>query len=153
MKTFLLFAAFFLSLPAVADTAGTGLGITLGSPSGITGRTWIDGVNSFDYGAGWGIIDSNKFEVYGDYLWNRADAFELNEAKFDFFFGGGISLRTSSGQNDNEAVFGPRIPVGFSHTFSNPNLELFAVAALNVGIIPHSDVYFDLHVGARFYLF
>lgn len=153
MKTFVFLASLFLSLPAFADSFDNGIGLTLGSPSGITGRTWLNEENSIDAGVGWGIVDSSKFEFYGDYLWNRSDAFQINDVNFDFFFGGGASLRTHSGQGDNEAVFGPRIPLGVSHSFSNPDLEVFAVFALNVGIIPHSDVYVDLHVGARFYLF
>jgi hypothetical protein len=153
MKLLVIMATLSFSLPAFADSPANGIGVTLGSPSGITGRSWLSEQNSIDAGAGWGILDSNKFELYGDYLWNRPDAFQINDMNFDFFFGAGASLRTHSGQADNEAVFGPRIPLGVSHTFSNPDLEVFAVFALNIGLIPHSNVYVDLHLGARFYLF
>jgi len=50
-------------------------------------------------------------------------------------------------------VLGPRLPVGVSHEFSNPDLEVFAAFALNIGLIPHSAIFFDLHLGVRFYLF
>lgn len=144
--------ATLLAAPAYA-VEGTGIGLTLGVPSGVTGRTLLNGENSIDYGAGWSVVDTNRFQVYGDYLWSRPHTFEINEEKLDLFFGGGIALRTKSGSNDNEVVFGPRIPVGISYFFANPDLELFALGAVNVGILPSSDVWVDLLVGARFYVF
>jgi hypothetical protein len=157
MKLFLILSALLFAFPALAahDTgagASTALGVTLGSPNGITGRTWITPESSIDYGGGWSIQDGHQFEAYADYLWNRPDTFELNEQKFDLFFGGGLALRSHSGNGD-ELVLGPRLPVGVSYEFAQPALELFALFAVNVGIVPSSDVFFDLHVGARFYLF
>jgi len=133
--------------------SNTGVGLMLGVPSGVTGRSWVSDENSIDYGAGWSIVDGNRFQVHADYLWARPHTFELNEEKFDLFFGGGVGVRTKSGSNDNEVVFGPRLPVGISYLFKNPDLELFALTALNLGLLPSFDVYFDLHVGARFYIF
>ena len=154
MRSF-LFALFFAfaSLPALAAPEGTGIGLTLGSPNGVTGRTWLSEETSLGYGAGWGLLEGNKFQLYADYLWNRPHTFEINEEPFALFFGGGIGIRGKSGRNDGEVVFGPRLPVGVSYLFANPALELYLMAAINVGIIPSSDVYLDAHVGARFYLF
>ncbi|MGZ3652820.1 MAG: hypothetical protein ACXWR1_08610 [Bdellovibrionota bacterium] len=152
MKIFLGLSLFFLSFPALAETPSTGLGVTLGSPNGITARHWLSQENSIDAGAGWDLLDSGKFEMYSDYLWNRPDTFEINGEKFDLFFGGGLALRSHSG-NGNELVIGPRLPVGVSYEFTHPDLEVFAALALNVGIIPHSDVFLDAHIGVRFYLF
>jgi hypothetical protein len=152
MRNLLVMSALFLSLPAFAASS-TGVGLTVGSPNGLTGRTWLTDENSLDYGLGWGLGGGSKFEVYGDYLWNRPGMFEIGGEKFDFFFGGGAVIRTHSGKADDEVVFGPRLPVGVSYEFADPDLELFTAFALNVGIVPHSDVFFDLHLGARFYLF
>ncbi len=144
----------FLFLPFSTFAAqSTGVGLTLGSPNGITGRTWVSEENSLGYGAGWGVLGDNKFQVYTDYLWNRPHTFEINGEGFDFFFGGGLGLRSKSGRNDGELVFGPRLPVGISYWFADPSLEIYMMGAVNVGVIPSSDVYLDLHLGARFYLF
>ncbi|HEY8279456.1 MAG TPA: hypothetical protein VIH99_07535 [Bdellovibrionota bacterium] len=159
MKNFYL-AAFltllFLSSSgawAAASATRTGIGATIGNPLGITGRTWFNEENSFDYGLGWGISDSRRFHVYADYLWNKADAFDMNDEPFDFFFGGGLAMRTNSGRGDSETVIGPRLPVGVSYEFAKPKLELFLAGALNMGLLPSSDFWVDIHVGARFYLF
>ena len=151
MRVLSIILVLFVSFPAFA-TPSTGVGVTLGSPNGVTGRTWLTEEKSLDYGGGWSLFDSSKFEIYSDYLWNRSDTFEINNEKFDLFFGGGLALRNHSG-GGNELVLGPRLPVGVSYEFSHPDVEVFALFAVNVGLIPRSDVFVDLHLGVRFYLF
>lgn len=154
MKKLLLFlSALFLSVPAFATPESTGIGLTLGSPYGVTGRTWLDKEKSIDYGVGWDLLNSDKLMVYSDYLWNRPDSFEINGEKFDVFFGGGLVLRTHSATNEDTAVFGPRVPVGVSYWLTHPDMELFAQFALDLGLVPHADVFVDLNVGVRFTIF
>ena len=143
-----------LSLLVGAEKAiageGTSVGVILGSPNGITARHWLHETGSIAAAFGWSISGS-KFQASTDYLFTKPEAFEINEERFDLFFGGGVSLRTKSGKADGEVVFGPRLPVGVSYEFTKPDIELFLQAALNVGIIPSSDLYFDANAGVRFY--
>jgi hypothetical protein len=140
-----------VSAPAFAQAPGaTGVGVVVGSPNGLTARHWIDGENSIEGSLGWAITDS-RFQVNVNYLFNRANLIPIGDEALDLFFGGGLSLRTKSGKQNGEVVFGPRIPVGVAYTFADPNLELFAQAALNIGIIPSADVYADANLGVRFY--
>mgnify|MGYP003704801027 FL=1 len=83
-------ALLFLFCSEIADASfpGTGIGLTLGAPSGFSGRTPLSENESLGFGAGWSIVQNHHFEFFGDYLWNRPDAFEINGEKFDFFFGG-----------------------------------------------------------------
>lgn len=134
---------------AQAEVGDTGIGVVVGSPNGVTARHWLAEDRSIEGSAGWSLSKS-RFQVNANYLWERNDLIEINGEPFSLFFGGGLSLRTKSGKNDNEVVFGPRVPVGLAYQFANPDLELFTQAALNVGIIPSSDLYLDLNVGLRF---
>lgn len=147
---FVLIALLF-SAPALAGT-GTGVGIMLGSPNGITGRHWIDDSSSFDAGAGWSLSDS-RFQVNANYLMSHADLIAIGEENFDLFYGLGLSLRTKSGKQDGEVVFGPRLPIGISYEVTDPNIEFFTQLAFNVGLIPSSDLYLDANIGVRFYFF
>lgn len=148
MRYFLLILALF-STDAFA-AGGTGVGVVLGSPNGITARHWISEQQSIDGSAGWAITKS-RFQLNANYLWNMPSAIELGEENLDLFFGLGLSLRSKSGTADNEVVFGPRLPVGLAYEFTNPDIELFTQAALNVGLVPSSHLYFDANVGVRFY--
>lgn len=128
----------------------TGVGVILGSPNGITVKHWVYEDAALEANLGWSISGS-KFQVSTNYLFVKPEAFEVSEELFDFFFGAGLSLRSKSGKQDGEVVFGPRLPVGVSYQFAKPDMELFLQAALNVGIIPTSDIYADANLGIRFF--
>ena len=129
---------------------GTSVGVMLGTPNGITARHWISEDQSVDAGAGWSLSKS-RFQLHSDFLWNKPGLIEIGQEKFDLYFGGGLSLRTRSGSADNEVVFGPRLPIGAAYEFTQPDIELFTQLALNVGIVPSSDIYLDANVGIRFF--
>ena len=150
MRKILLMLAMFVGSGSAFAGAGTGVGVVVGSPNGFTVRHWMDEGNSFEGSAGWSISGS-RFQVNANYLYTISDAFKIQEASFDVFFGGGLSFRTKSGRQNGEVVFGPRLPVGVSYEFTDPNIEVFVQGALNVGVIPSSDVYADANLGVRFY--
>ncbi|MGZ3713126.1 MAG: hypothetical protein ACXVBE_15285, partial [Bdellovibrionota bacterium] len=105
---------------------------------------------SVEGSAGWALTKS-RFQLNANYLWNQPGMVEIGDQKFDLFFGLGLSLRSKSGAADNEVVFGPRLPVGLAFEFTNPDIELFTQAALNMGLIPSSEFYVDANIGVRFY--
>jgi hypothetical protein len=140
----------FFSLSVARAGEGTGVGVIVGSPNGVTARHWFDEGHSVDAGAGWSLSDS-RFQVHSDYLWTQPDLIQLGDESFDTFFGLGLSLRSKSGRQNGEVVFGPRVPVGISYEFTDPDVEVFTQVALNVGVIPSSDVYVDANIGVRFY--
>jgi hypothetical protein len=149
---FILLAAMALSFTSVSTYAagGTGVGVVLGSPNGITARHWLSDQQSIEGAAGWSLTKS-RFQMNANYLWNQPGAVEIGSEKFDLFFGIGASLRSKSGTADNEVVFGPRLPVGLAYEFANPDIELFTQAALNMSLIPSSNFYIDANIGVRFY--
>ena len=152
MARFLILAlGLILAAPAHAGT-GTGVGVLLGSPNGITARHWLDENNSIEGAAGWSLTDS-RFQVNANYLMSHPDLVQIGEEAFDLSYGIGLSLRTKSGKQNGEVVFGPRLPLGLGYEFTDPNIELFTQVALNVGLIPSSDLYLDANIGVRFYFF
>lgn len=144
--------ALLLFVPSLAlAREGTGVGVILGSPNGLSVRQWLAPERSIDGAAGWALGKDSRFQVHASYLWSRNDAIRIGDYDFDAFFGAGAVVRTKSGKNENEVVFGPRIPGGVSFYFENPVIEVFAQLALNVGLIPNSDVFLDGGIGARLY--
>lgn len=148
MKKFLFL--FFICGFAHANS-NTGVGLILGAPSGISARHWVESDRSIEANFGWSVLSKSRLYVNASYLWNKVDVFQVKDEAFDVFFGGGLSVRTKSGTQDGELVFGPRVPVGVAYLFTDPKIELFGEAGLNVGIIPSSDIYLDAGVGVRFY--
>ena len=153
MKNIILVMILMSGFVGSVSLAGeeTGYGVILGVPSGINVRHWIAEDRSLEANAGWSILNGSKFMLNASYLWNKKDVLELKEETFDLSFGAGLSVRTKSGSQDGEVVFGPRLPIGVSYYFTNPKIELFGEAGLNVGIVPSSDIYMDAGLGVRFY--
>jgi hypothetical protein len=147
-RIFAVLLAVFASQAQAAE--GTGVGVVLGSPNGLTARHWVTERQSLEGSLGWSISRS-RFQVNANYLWSHPGLLEVGGESFDLFYGAGLSIRTKSGRQDGEVVFGPRIPVGASYGFTDPNIELFGQLALNLGIIPASDLYADVNLGIRFY--
>lgn len=144
----------WMLLPAYAHAElPFGAGVILGSPTGFSARYWLNDENSIDLSTGWSIVGSSKFYLYSDFLFSRNGILEVQGEPFDLFFGGGLGVRSRSGRADGELVFGPRLPIGASYEFEEPNLEVFAQAAINLGIIPSTDWYLDAGIGVRFYIF
>ncbi len=140
-----------LLFPALSFAGeGTGVGIVLGSPNGFTARHWVSESESIEGAVGWSITKS-RLQVNANYLWTKPDSIQIGEETLDLFFGAGLALRTKSGKGDGEVIFGPRVPVGLAMEFQDPNLEIFAQVAVNVGIVPSSDVFLDGNLGVRFY--
>jgi hypothetical protein len=149
MNKFLICLLLFAPTFAQAKE-GTGLGVLLGIPSGVSVRHWFHEDRSMDVAAGWSLANTSRFIVHADYLWSKDGLIELGEEKLDLYFGAGLGVRTKSGKGD-EVVFGPRVPVGVSYFFTDPVIEAFGQVGLNLGIIPSSDLYLDAGVGVRFY--
>lgn len=150
MKYLLL--ALLLLIPSVSQAReGTGIGVVLGIPTGVNARHWMSNLNAIDVNAGWSLANTSRFIVNANYLWNKPDALEVGDEHLDVFFGAGLGIRTKSGKADGELVFGPRLPVGISYFFTDPVVEVFGQAGLNLGLLPSADFYLDAGVGVRFY--
>ncbi|MCO5142244.1 MAG: hypothetical protein M9962_04040 [Oligoflexia bacterium] len=149
---FLLSLFFLLPIKSYADLP-LGAGVLLGSPTGATARYWLNDEHSIDMAAGWTVFGASKFHLHADFLFSRNGMLEVKGEPFDLYFGAGLGLRSKSGRADGELVFGPRVPVGVSYEFEEPNLEVFAQGAVNLGVIPSTDFYVDAGVGVRFYVF
>lgn len=151
-RYFFTLLGFLLFVGTANAAVGTGVGVMVGSPNGITARHWINENNSIDAAAGWSLSKS-RFQVNGNYLFSHPDLIQLGDETFDLFYGLGLSLRTKSGKQNGEVVFGPRIPLGASYELTDPDMELFSQIAFNIGLIPSSDLYLDVNIGVRFNIF
>ena len=152
MKKLFLALALLVVSPLAHAQEGTGIGVVLGSPNGLTARHWIESDRSIEGALGWAITEG-RFQVNVNYLFHQPEVLAVGDGALDLFYGAGVSLRTRSGAQNGEVVFGPRLPVGLSYYFKDPKIELFGQVALNLGLIPSSNVYVDGNVGVRFYLF
>jgi hypothetical protein len=149
---FLIIAAVFGVLAGANDN-NSALGLQLGWPSGLTARHWTSDTTSLALTGGFSLESEHRFLLSADHLWTKQEAFSLGNETFDFSYGVGLGLRTKSGANRRELVVGPRIPLLISYEVLEPGGEIFLSTAVNGGVLPSFDLYFDFALGFRIYLF
>ena len=126
-----------------AQNGGTGLGIILGEPAGISFKTWISGRSAIDAGLAWSFY-AGAFHSHADYLWHNFMLFKLEEGKgkLPFYMGVGGRVKVSG----KELLLGVRVPIGLEYIFPGDRFDIFLEAAPVLNLIPGTG--FDLNAGA-----
>jgi hypothetical protein len=138
---------------------GFGLGIMLGSPSGLSGKYYIGTSTAIDFGLGSyygrgrdGYRDS--FGIHADFLWHPFVLADPEPFWLPLYVGVGARFLDHEGRDDNTHV-GVRVPVGIAMDFNNVPLDIFLEVAFVFDIIRDDDRHnrTDLHqsLGIRYY--
>jgi hypothetical protein len=141
-----------------------GLGLTLGDPTGISGKYWFSRVHTVDFALGWGFFPYNGAALYGDYLYNALNILPHGGPGFDLLFylgvGGKIGAWNHHWDDANHHHYdeygfglGLRIPFGITMLFSKAPFDLFLELVPCIEFIGPDPVWFDFDFafGGRFY--
>ena len=147
-------AMFAARAPARAEGGPFGLGLILGSPTGVSAKLYLNKRNAIDFALGFAFLNRRGIAVHADYLWHPV-MLATDEAFFlPLYFGVGARiLDHDRGSDDDDFHLGARVPVGILFDFKTIPLDVFLEVALVVDIIKdHGDV-IDLNagIGARYY--
>jgi hypothetical protein len=156
-----LLVALLLALPltARADGGAFGLGIILGSPSGVSAKLYLSQKHAVDFALGWSILGAGGLTVHADYLWHPLMIAEDEAFFLPLYFGvgGRFVSRNRSGSENDELRIGARVPVGILFDFRRIPLDVFLEVALLADFIQDRDDddtgFIDLSagIGARYY--
>lgn len=127
-----------------------GLGLAIGSPTGIAAAYEFNDDNNLDvlFGQGWGGWSHERYVLSVD---DDIHVFEFTsgaDASLDFYVGGGVNLWLRPGL---DADFGVEAPLGLSLRFKKQPFELFAEVC--PGFVLTEYEWFDVggSVGGRYY--
>jgi len=125
-----------------------GLGITVGVPTGVNGKYFLDKYNALDGGFGWSPDSDHDFHIYADYLYHIYSLIDAGSGETPIYLGVGTRAVFRDHQ-DNKAGF--RFPLGVEHLFKSAPFDVVAEIVPIFNVSP--DTKFDLEgvVGARFY--
>lgn len=164
MRTFRCFviAAALLLAPAAAYAEGPshpfGLGLMLGTPTGLSGKWYLNKPFALQAGLGyiddgWDRGDDDGFHLHVDVVWHPKVLTRTADFTLPFYFGvGGRILDDDDrwicgpgGQtcSDDDTYIGVRVPVGLLMDFNKVPLDIFLEFALVVDIIEFDDDDFD----------
>lgn len=144
---FVLCAAFILCASVVeAQNRGTGVGIIIGEPTGISAKYWLSNRTAMDGGLAWSFAKESSFHIHGDYLWHVFDALKAEETTIPLYFGVGGRLKLSK-----DAHLGVRIVGGIAYMVYEVPLDVFLEIAPIMDLIPATRLAMNGGIGVRFF--
>ncbi|MCG6918974.1 MAG: hypothetical protein LJE89_15685 [Deltaproteobacteria bacterium] len=125
-----------------------GLGITLGVPTGLNGKYFLDKYNALDAGFGWSPDSDHDFHIYADYLYHIYSLIDSGTGETPIYLGVGTRA-VFRDHKDNKAGF--RFPLGVEHLFKSVPFDVFAEIVPIFNVSPDTEFDMEGAVGARFY--
>lgn len=162
MKKVLITVLLLFSATLKAQDSGLGLGIMIGSPTGLSGKAWISEDRAVGMGLAWGLWHGGYFHAHADYLFHDMDLIQVGKGKLPLYYGPGLRLRSWNGarywhrgryyENGNGRVdLGIRFPVGLAYLFDGAPVDVFIEAVPTLDLIPGTAFEFDAALGARYW--
>ena len=150
---------FFGVQASVAQEHGTGLGVTIGEPTGINAKLWTSTYAAFDFGLGLSIggdrIDKyngfynggSRFHFLLDYLWHSFEMIHPT-GRFPLYYGIGGHINTGAGYNSSLAM---RCVIGVAWLLREVPIDLFLEFVPSFQLISSSGIGIDAGIGARYF--
>jgi hypothetical protein len=125
----------------------TGIGISLGNPTGLSAKRWLSSTTAVDGGAGFSFGSHTNFSLHSDYLFHRSSAFYLNDIHpLDLYYGIGGRMEFA-----DDIEIGARVPIGLVHQFENTNADTFLEVAPIFDFISRTGLELHFLAGSRYY--
>jgi hypothetical protein len=151
--TFIGLIILILSASVVLSAAEKriGAGFILGSPSGFTGKLFLDESNAVDIGLG--VASADGFYLYGDYLRHFSGVFPVKNLVLYFGIGPGYHRyeKEKRGENEVENRLEARLPIGLEYTVDKAPLGVFIELAPALRVVPDIDFEVRGGIGLRYY--
>jgi len=139
---------------AHADGGPFGLGLILGSPTGIAGKLYFNKQNALDFAVGEAFLNQRGFDVHVDYLWHPVMLTQDEAFFLPLYIGVGGRLLEHERHTDTAGHLGVRAPIGILFDFKRVPIDVFLEVAVVLDIIrPSEDDVVDVNaaLGVRYY--
>lgn len=120
-----------------------GLGLILGSPTGISAKYWLDKTHALDAALGFGDMS-----IHADYLWHRWDMLpQPQSGKLATYWGLGAEVKDK--RKDTE--FGVRAVGGIAYNFPRHPVDVFLEVVPVLELSPNAGIGVGAGLGVRYY--
>ena len=138
------------AVPALGQTRGTGFGIIIGEPTGISAKHFLTRDTALDVGVAWSLVKDSHFHLHADYLFHNfsilAREFDVSEGELPLYYGIGGRVRF-----DDDARGGLRLVAGVSYHFEDAPLDVFLEIAPIMDLVPKTELDINVGFGIRFW--
>jgi hypothetical protein len=146
----LLFSFFTFSFLNSQDK-GSGFGIMLGEPSGISLKQWLSQESAIDIGIAYSFVQTSSFQVQLDYVIHNYNLLSVARGKLPFYYGIGGRIKLKGNSSSDDANIGLRVPFGLDYQFANDPVDIFFEIVPVVDFTPVTKLTFNGSVGVRYF--
>ena len=137
--------AFVLAMglaPTRGYCKGTGIGVQVGEPTGITLKMWQDETHALQLASAWSFIEPQALILQADYLIHNPMG---NRPSYSYFgIGGRIKFE------EEESRLGVRVPLGLDYFMEGAPLDVFIEFAPILNLAPKTEITFAGALGVRY---
>jgi len=130
-----------------------GLGVSIGTPTGITGRLWFSQDSALQFSVGGNIGEKGSLTGSMDYI---VALDHLSEADGNYhtttYLGGGVGFDTIFDRSDSSLFFGPRLVGGASLSVPTLPIDIFIQIAPTLFVVEDLTWSMGGQIGAHYYL-
>jgi hypothetical protein len=131
-----------------AQNHGTGLGVILGEPTGISFKHWLGGATAIDAGLAWSFV-ADDVHFHMTYLIHAFDWIKSDDdfgSRLNFYYGIGGRARF---ERDSRA--GGRGVLGLVYFFKGAPLDAFVGIAPIMDVVPETELDLTGGIGMRYF--
>jgi hypothetical protein len=144
---FLLTIAAVPAQPLSAQNNPFGVGILLGSPTGISAKYWLSDERAIDLAAAWSLDEDEGIQLLADYVWHTTRFEGLERDRSYAYYGIGGRLLAA----ENATAIGVRGPFGATYLFDDAPFDVFIEVVPFFDLIPETRLGLQLGIGGRYY--
>lgn len=137
---------------------GTGVGIIVGEPTGLSAKHWLDNTHAIDAGLAWSFSENDSLHLHADYLIHDFTLLKPTDlrGRMPVYYGLGARIKFQQDdhndrRNDSDTLVGVRIPLGVAYYPVKAPIDLFAEFVPVMDLVPDTHLGLNLSIGARFY--
>ena len=136
----------------MAQDSGTGLGIIVGEPTGISMKFWTGGNTAFDAAVAWSVYHYTALHIHADVLYHSFDLLKIAPGSMPAYAGVGARVKLAGrGTNHQNVRMGVRVPLGLEYIFERTPVGLFLEVAPILDLVPATGFTVNGAIGARWY--
>jgi len=138
---------------ASAQLSGTGIGIIVGEPTGLSLKSWLSAKTALTVGAAWSFRNDGSLLLWADYTlhsFNITRSADPRSLAFYYGIGGKVGF-VDRNDTKNETVIGARIPLGLMLPIGTSPVAVFLEVVPTLDLSPDTDFGVNGGIGVHFF--
>jgi len=153
MKILIAVVVLFAAVSS-AQMTGTGIGIVLGEPTGLSLKSWLSTNSAVTVGAAWSFEHDGSLFLWADYTlhsFNITNAADPRSLAFYYGIGGKVSFIDRNEPQEDDTVIGVRIPLGLMLPIHTAPIDVFLEIVPTLNLAPDTEFGVNGGIGAHLF--